>query len=101
MIHYTPYLEEVIDDPYPSYARLREEAPAYFVEEYNCWFLSRFEDVWKCEIDAKGFTVTQGLLPQQLAIPLEQQQAQQDAYASASFGTSIATVDPPQCTWRV
>ena len=45
-IRYTPYLDEVIDDPYPFYQQLRDEAPAHFIAEYDCWFLSRFADVW-------------------------------------------------------
>jgi hypothetical protein len=32
-------------DPFPSYRRLRDEAPAYFLEAYGAWALSRFEDV--------------------------------------------------------
>jgi len=98
MIHYTPYLDEVIDDPFPLYKRLRDEEPAYYVEEFDCWFLSRFADVWKCEIDAAGFTVEQGLMPSQLAVPVADQQAQQALAAEFSVGESVATIDPPRHT---
>ena len=47
MVDYHPYSDQILDDPYPVYAKLRAEAPAYFVEEYDAWFLSRFEDIWK------------------------------------------------------
>jgi len=95
MLQYTPYLDEVIDDPYPTYKRLRDEAPAFYIEEYDCWFISRFADVWKCEIDTRSFTVTEGLMPSQLAVPLAQQQMMRDAIPQRAFGSSISTVDPP------
>ena len=98
MTLYTPYLDEVIDDPYPSYKRLRDEAPAYFVEEYGCWFVSRFADVWECEIDTRSFTVTDGLMPSQLAMPLAEQQATRQMTEGMSFGASLSTLDPPQHT---
>ena len=32
-------------DPYPAYARLRREAPAYFSEGHDAWLLTRHDDV--------------------------------------------------------
>ncbi|MDY7226043.1 cytochrome P450 [Hyalangium rubrum] len=32
-------------DPYPTYARLRDEAPAYFSEGWGGWILTRYQDV--------------------------------------------------------
>jgi cytochrome P450 len=32
-------------DPYPSYAKMREQAPAYFTEGWNGWTLTRYQDV--------------------------------------------------------
>ena len=46
MVDYNPLMPEILEDPLPIYARLREEAPAYYVEEFDCWALSRFEDIW-------------------------------------------------------
>ena len=46
MIRYSPFLPEVIANPHPIYRRLLEEAPAYFIEEFQSWALSRFEDLW-------------------------------------------------------
>ena len=46
MVHYNPLMPEVIEDPLPIYKQLRDEAPAYYVEEFDCWALSRFEDIW-------------------------------------------------------
>lgn len=66
MIDYDPYDDEVLRDPHPIYRRLREEAPAYFVEEYGAWALSRFEDIWKVSADAECFSSTGGTLPAQV-----------------------------------
>ncbi len=42
---YDPYSYEIHEDPYPTYARLREEAPLYHNEELGFWALSRHADV--------------------------------------------------------
>ena len=47
-------------DPYPFYRRLRDEAPAYHLAEYDAWALSRFEDVWKATEDAETFVTARG-----------------------------------------
>jgi cytochrome P450 len=42
---FNPLDYETQDDPYPIYARLREEAPIYYNEEVDFWALSRHRDV--------------------------------------------------------
>ncbi len=42
---FNPLDYETQDDPYPIYARLREEAPIYHNEEVDFWALSRHRDV--------------------------------------------------------
>lgn len=42
---YNPYAYEIHEDPYPTYERLREEAPLYRNEEIGFWALSRHADV--------------------------------------------------------
>jgi len=44
-VYFDPYDVAINADPYPTYARLREEAPAYHNEPYDFWALSRFADV--------------------------------------------------------
>jgi cytochrome P450 len=43
--HYSPYAYETHADPYPTYARLRAEAPVYRNDELDFWALSRHADV--------------------------------------------------------
>ncbi len=42
---YNPYAFSTHDDPYETYRRLRDEAPAWWNEELEFWVLSRFADV--------------------------------------------------------
>lgn len=44
-LHFDPYAYEVHEDPFPIYARLRAEAPAYWNESLRFWALSRHADV--------------------------------------------------------
>ncbi len=60
MVEYDPFSEEVMRDPGPIYKRMRDEAPAYYCEKWDCWALSRFEDIWKASADTKHFTATRG-----------------------------------------
>lgn len=68
MIEYDPYSHEVMSNPWPFYARLREEAPAYYLEKYDCWFLSRFDDIWDAATKPDVFTVEQGVTPAQVLL---------------------------------
>ena len=60
MLYYDPTDWETQIDPYPIYARLREEAPVYHNEKLGFWALSRFEDVWDAHLDHETFSSSQG-----------------------------------------
>ncbi len=44
-VYYDPYDFAIDDDPYPTWKRLRDEAPLYHNEKYNFYALSRYDDV--------------------------------------------------------
>jgi len=44
-LEFDPYDHALQDDPYPTYARLRREAPLYHNEAHDFWVLSRHADV--------------------------------------------------------
>jgi len=44
-LRYSPYDYQMHEDPYPTYARLREEAPLYRNDDLDFWALSRHDDV--------------------------------------------------------
>ncbi|MCH2173029.1 cytochrome P450 [Myxococcota bacterium] len=60
-IVYNPFAYEIHEDPYPTYARMREEEPTYWNPEMGFWALSRFEDVLNGYRDWERFTSTQGI----------------------------------------
>jgi cytochrome P450 len=50
-VFYSPFSYAIQEDPYPTYRRLRDEAPCYHNPEVGFWALSRFEDVWNALLD--------------------------------------------------
>ncbi len=58
---FNPFAYEMHEDPFPTYARLREEAPAYHNAEMGFWALSRFEDVLVAFRDWDLYTSTKGV----------------------------------------
>ena len=60
MVAYHPFDEKIWDDPFETYRALRDEAPVYYLEDLDCWFISRFEDVWALQSDQSNFISTRG-----------------------------------------
>jgi cytochrome P450 len=58
---FNPFDYEMHENPYPTYARLREEAPCYHNQEMGFWVLSRFDDVLEGYRDWESFTSTKGI----------------------------------------
>jgi cytochrome P450 len=59
-VYYDPYDREIDADPYPVYARLRDEAPLYYNEEHDFYAVSRFEDVQRGLLDRQIFSSARG-----------------------------------------
>ena len=49
-------LEDLERDPYPIYARLREEEPVSWVPAVGLWLVTRFDDVRRVDLDPGTFT---------------------------------------------
>jgi cytochrome P450 len=61
MVDYDPFSDDIVHgDPLPVYKRLRDEAPAYHLAEFDTFVLSRFEDIWKASADMKNLTAAKG-----------------------------------------
>ncbi|MEV5568874.1 cytochrome P450 [Spirillospora sp. NPDC052269] len=60
-VRYSPFDFDVQKDPYPIYARLREEAPVHRNDEDDIWVLSRHEDVEAALRDSARFSSVNGL----------------------------------------
>jgi len=86
-LRYSPFDFAVHEDPYPFYARLREEAPVYHNEKDDFWALSRHADVSAALRDEKRFSSRNGI---RIEPPFWGPQAEQ-------FFSFVA-MDPPKHT---
>ena len=59
--YYDPYDFEIDADPYPVWARLRDEAPLYYNEKYEFYALSRYDDVERALLDWGTLQFRQGV----------------------------------------
>lgn len=59
-LSYDPYDVEIDADPYPTYRRLRDEAPLYYNEKFGFWGLSRFADVEAALRDVANLSSAKG-----------------------------------------
>jgi len=82
---YDPYAYEIHEDPYPTYARLRDEAPLYRNEEHDFWALSRYDDVIEGFRDSARFSSTHG-------VTLDPAASGPNAYKTMS----LLALDPPR-----
>ncbi|WP_227023297.1 cytochrome P450 [Actinomadura rubrobrunea] len=60
-LYYSPFDFDIQEDPYPVYARLREEAPVYRNERDDFWALSRHADILAALRDSTRFSSVNGL----------------------------------------
>ena len=85
-IEYDPYDYDTFCDPYPIFARLREEAPVYRNEKLDFWLLSRHADVMAAHNDFARYSSTAG--PTIEKMPPEQ------------TGPLLIAKDPPEHRWH-
>ena len=67
MIEYDPFSDAVMRDPWPHYAQLRREAPVFYLERYDTWFLSKFEDI-RASTTNDVFTAERGVTPEMVML---------------------------------
>ncbi len=60
-VSFSPYDYRIHEDPYPVYARLRDEAPLYRNEEQDFWALSRHADVTAAFREPTRFSSANGV----------------------------------------
>jgi len=86
-VRYSPYDYEIHEDPYPTYARLRTEAPLYRNDDLDFWALSRHADVLAAFRDP-------GRLSNRFGVTLDPSAYGPHAHKSMSF----LAMDPPRHT---
>jgi cytochrome P450 len=82
---YDPYAYEIHEDPYPTYARMRAEAPLYRNDERGFWALSRHADVTAAFRDSDRFSNAEG-------VSIDPAASGPNAHRTMSF----LAMDPPQ-----
>jgi len=75
------YSPDIDADPFPVYARLREQYPCYWSESGKCWILSRYDDVFTAAQQWETYSSAQGNLVDE--IPTRP-------------GATLGTTDPPR-----
>jgi cytochrome P450 len=84
-VRYSPYDYAIHEDPYPTYARLRAEAPLYRNDELGFWALSRHDDVTAAFRDTTRFSNADG-------VSLDPSASGPEAHRTMSF----LAMDPPR-----
>jgi cytochrome P450 len=70
-VYYDPYDVGIHTDPYPTFRRLREEAPLYRNDEHGFWALSRFADVERGLVDRETFISGRGAIIELIKADIE------------------------------
>lgn len=64
VLDYDPFDAAVMADPLPFYARLRREAPVFYLERYDSYVFSRFQDIADVlTVGGKDFVASETTLP--------------------------------------
>lgn len=58
---FDPFSEEFFNDPYPTYRRMREEAPVYYDQTHDFYALTRHEDVSAAFKDYETYSSARGI----------------------------------------
>ena len=75
------YSEEIDANPFPGYARLRDEHPCYWSEPGDCWVITRYEDIHSCVRNWEVFSSAKGNMLDDL---------------EERAGSTLGTTDPPR-----
>lgn len=69
-LEYNPFAPPQLDDPFPFYARLRQEAPVTFAPHFQLWLVSRYSDVMTVLKDPRRFS-SRDILRPPIGLPAE------------------------------
>jgi cytochrome P450 len=70
-IYYDPYDFDIDADPYPVWARMRDEVPLYYNEQHDFFALSRFADVERGLIDWQTYQSGKGTILELIKADIE------------------------------
>ncbi|MEQ6903360.1 cytochrome P450 [Nocardioides sp. YIM 152588] len=61
MVLFDPFSDAYFDDPYPTYRRLRDEAPVHYNADHDFYALSRYDDVAPAQKDFATYSSAYGV----------------------------------------
>jgi cytochrome P450 len=70
-VYYDPYDVDIDADPYPTFRRLRDEAPLYYNEQHDFFALSRYDDVERSLADRETFISGKGAILELIKADIE------------------------------
>ena len=82
--YWSPFDHAVVDNPYPAYRVLRDDAPVYHNADVGFWAISRFDDVLQAHTDVETFSSARGTTIE----------------SSDPDQPFLITKDPPLHTWH-
>jgi len=59
-VYYDPYNVDIWKNPYPTFRRMRDEAPLYYNEQFDFYAATRFEDVKNALMDVDTYSSARG-----------------------------------------
>jgi cytochrome P450 len=80
---YNPFTWDMQHNPFPTYKRLRDEAPVYHNPEINFFALSRYEDVLRAHLEPLTYISSMG-----------------NTIEGGEVGEVLVTIDPPDHDWH-
>ncbi|NUS58415.1 MAG: cytochrome P450 [Streptomycetaceae bacterium] len=68
---FDPFADDVLADPYPAWARIREAGPAVYLPRHDVWAIGRYADVREALRDHETFSSAGGIGLRPIADPVE------------------------------
>jgi cytochrome P450 len=92
---FDPFDPALLADPYPWFARYREQHPVFYSRELDYWVLSRYHDVKTALRDTTTYSASNTLAPIQPPCPHAQAALKEGGFRSVP---TLTNADPPQHT---
>jgi cytochrome P450 len=70
-LYYDPYDFDIYTNPYPTFARLREEAPLYYNDRVGFYAVSRYADVQRGFLDRETYSSKRGVILEMIKANVE------------------------------
>jgi cytochrome P450 len=92
---FDPFDPAFLADPYPWFARYREQYPVFYSRQLDYWVLSRYHDVRTALRDTTIYSASNTLAPIQSPCPHAQAALREGGFRSVP---TLTNADPPQHT---